>query len=524
MKIELSMPLIKRLKIDSKPVGFDAAGTLVFEPNPSGKDYIVYDASQEAPPGFGVRIAKKKTFIIRRKIHGKSIMPTVGNVADFMSLDGKGPLTLARAKAASMALQMVGTGKNPNAEARKTAASELTVGQAFARHREHLRTRTQRPATGETLRVVDRAIRKFVEWGWANRRVKDLTPEEIEAKFKEGQEAHPTANEQAFRWALAAVRWCIGMEELDAASANRDPLLKANPFIILILGKLFRSRDQVEKGRVEQNKRNPLTPTKTLGEFLEVAWSRKDINDNETGVHYLMLMLLWGCRKSEHAPCQWGELLSPDSRKLASHVILDADEAYGPHVFFHRTKNGSNHRLPIGPMALELLRRRQTSAAGEAARRGFAAKSRVYVFPARSRQSKTGHYSDASSLLDALRDEAGIERLTRHDLRRSFGALMAAIDVPAGIRARFFNHADANVTETYTKAEWSLLREWMERIEQAILAKAPNVYNALKPVEWPMLPAPEPHTSRPARPRSGRPRKTPTIGAVHGAKLSSDGI
>ena len=41
MKIELSMPLIKRLEIAGKPVGFDAAGALVFESNPSGKDYIV---------------------------------------------------------------------------------------------------------------------------------------------------------------------------------------------------------------------------------------------------------------------------------------------------------------------------------------------------------------------------------------------------------------------------------------------------------------------------------------------------
>jgi integrase len=160
-------------------------------------------------------------------------------------------------------------------------------------------------------------------------------------------------------------------------------------------------------------------------------------------------------------------------------------------------------------MAAELLRRRQASAASEAAHRGFDAKSRRFVFPARSKLSKAGHYSDATALLDGLRDEAGIDKLTRHDLRRSFGALMATLQVPEGIRSRFFNHSHANVTETYTQAEWALLREWMERIEQEMLARAPNVYNALKPVSWPMLPAPEPHVARPAKPRSGRPRKEP---------------
>lgn len=66
------MALIKRLRLDSKPAGVDANGDLMFEPNSSGKDYIVYDVSQEAPPGFGIRVAKKKTFVIRRKVHGKS--------------------------------------------------------------------------------------------------------------------------------------------------------------------------------------------------------------------------------------------------------------------------------------------------------------------------------------------------------------------------------------------------------------------------------------------------------------------
>lgn len=206
IKFELTMPLIKRLRIDSKPVGLDKEGKLVFAPNRDEKDYILYDSSQEAPPGFGVRVAKtKKTFVIRRKVHGKSIMPMVGNVADFMG-DGKGPLPAARAKASSMALQIVGTGKNPNAEARKLSMAELTLGMAFAKYREHLVTRAQRPASAETLRVVDRAIRKFSAWGWSERKVRDLGVMEIQAKFEAGKTPHPAANEQAFRWAAAAVR------------------------------------------------------------------------------------------------------------------------------------------------------------------------------------------------------------------------------------------------------------------------------------------------------------------------------
>ncbi len=513
MKIELTMALIKRLTLEERPVAVDEKGALVFEPNPAGKDYIVYDANQEAPPGFGVRIARKKTFIVRRKVHGKSFMPTVGNVADFMS-DTKSALTRARQKASKMAEEIVETQANPNETARRRSAAELTLGEAFARYRHHIATRTQRPATKETLRVADRAARKFEAWKWAGKKVKDLARDDIAAHFHEGQSDHPTANEQAFRWASAAVQWALEMEAHDAETAGRLPLLRTNPFAVLSLNKMYRSRGQVERAREEEGKRNPLTPSKTLGTFLEVAWAKRAVNDNETGVHYLILMLLWGCRKSEHAPCQWGELLSRDERRVASHVMVDGDDEHGPYVFFHRTKNGRGHRLPLGPMAAELLRRRQASAAEESARRGFGAKSRRFVFPARSKLSKTGHYSDATALLDALRDEAGIEKLARHDLRRSFGAVMMALDVPEGVRKRFFNHADASVTETYTKAEWSMLRDWMARIEQSILSKAPNVYNALKPADWPMLAAPEPHVSRAAKPRTGRPRKAVELNSV----------
>jgi integrase len=158
-------------------------------------------------------------------------------------------------------------------------------------------------------------------------------------------------------------------------------------------------------------------------------------------------------------------------------------------------------------MALELVRRRPVSAAEESIRRGFGAKSRQFVFPAKNRTSRSGHYSDVKDLLDRIRDEVGLVKLNRHDLRRSFGAMMTALDVPDTIKRSFFNHTAPNVTATYTKAEWELLRTWMTRIEQAILATAPNIYNSLKPLDWPPLAAPDPHVCAPAKPRTGRPRK-----------------
>ena len=521
-KADLDIKIIKALSLAKAPTGYGSDGKLVFAPNPpKDKDgnalgpaltsYIIWDSNQAAPPGFGIRIAAKKTYIIRRKVLGRSIMPTVGNFSDFMTIDE------ARKRAAVLALKMVETGRNPNAEARKVAASEFTLGMAFERYREHLKMRTQKPAKPETLKVIDRVVRKFESWKWLERKIKDFETPEIVKKFDDNNEL-TTANEQRFRWAIAAVNWNIDREKFDAHAANRQALLTFNPFEILVHDKKFRDQLQLDNEREEKSKRNPLGPTTTLGPFLEACWAKKNSNDNETGIHFAILMLLWGCRKSEHAQCVWGELL-PESandklgqpttptRRNTSHVWLGDDPQYGPYVFFRNTKNGRNHRMPITRMALELLKRRQVSAAEEAVRRGFGGKSRQFVFPAKNKYSKSGHYSDVKDLLDRIRDEVGLIKLNRHDLRRSFGAVMTSLDVPETIKRSFFNHTAPNVTATYTKAEWELLRTWMERIEQAILTTAPNVYNSLKPVDWPPLAAPDPHVCIPPKPRTGRPRK-----------------
>lgn len=526
-KKELDHKFIKTLSLDKVPA-WDKAKNLIFKPNPrriNGEanpdfiaSYILWDDHRAAPPGFGVRIAGKKTYIIRRKVLGRSIMPTVGNCADYASIDE------ARKAAAVLALKMVETGKNPNAEARKIAASEFTLRIVFARYRSYLTMRSVKPAKPETLRVIDRVVKAFEGWGWLDKRIKDLTTDEITKKFDEGK-VFATANEQRFRWVTAAVNWNIDREKFDAHGANRAPLLTFNPFEILISDGRYRDRETLELEREEKSKRNPLGPTTTLGPFLEAAWAKKNSNDNETGIHYLILMLLWGCRKSEHARCVWGELLpevSPiddregkvPTRRNTSHVWLEDDPVYGPYVFFRNTKNYKNHRLPIGRMALKLLNMRQVSAAEEAIRRGFGRKSRQFVFPAKSAQSKTGHYSDATDILDRVREEAAILRLNRHDLRRSFGAVMTTLSIPEAVQRSFLNHKDPNVTATYTRAEWALLRESIERIEQYILATAPNIYNSLKPIDWPPLPAPDPHVIAPPKPRTGRPPKAKTQAAT----------
>ena len=508
-KLELTDKIVKGLKLDLPPLEYDKSAKLVFakEPvDPIPTHYYIWDTNRDAPPGFGVKVAGKKTYILRRKVLGKSIMSKVGNAVDFDDLPQ------ARARAREVARNMGIMGRNPNAAARERDAAEYTLGEAMAAYRTHLIERTVRPAKPETLRVFDRVVRKHDDWKWSEKKVREITPEQIVKKFTDTNKITPTATEQAFRWPSRAVEWIIENEKMKADIEQREPRLKANPFKTLAVNNFYRNQEMIDEEREEKGKRNPLRPSQDLGRFVEAAWSKKDMNDNRTGIDYLMLMLLWGCRKSEHAGLVWGDLLEEigppgKGRRTTSHVCLKDDLDWGPYVFFYKTKNGRSHRLPITPFALEILKKRQVFAAEEAVRRGFGSKSRQFVFPARSPLSRSGHYSDATDLLDDLREEINVDRLNRHDIRRSFGAVMTDLEVPETIKSRFLNHAKSKVTDLYTQAEWSLLRDWMSKIEQSILLKAPNAYNGLLPPGWRLIPAPPRHECRPPKPRTGRPAK-----------------
>jgi integrase len=506
IRVELSMGAIKRWRRDEPPVGYDASGKVVFGREPSRDSFIIWDAHADAPAGFGVKVAKRKTYIVRRKVAGNSITVKVGDVADFNSLDE------ARRKARELLQVIEETGRNPNRLLRERWEADLTVGRALERYRHHLVTRAQRPATKDTLKVHDRVAKRFEEWGWSKRRICDLGANEIEAKFLEHTVPHADANEQRFRWVISAVNWCIDAAKFEPLLPGQTPALTVNPFQILLHNRHFRSQAQIERVRQDRGVRNPLRTGHDLGPFLEAAWSKQWTNDNSTGVHYVLLALLWGCRRSEHAQLVWDEFLAGDGdkefrRRTTSHVCLDPAVPLAPYVYFSQTKNGRSHRLPIPPLTLKLLEMRKAAAAEETMRRGFSAKARQYVFPARSRFSKTGHYADPTSLLEALREEIGVSRLTPHDLRRSFGAMLTHLNVAEAVKKRFLNHTASDVTDIYTRAEWDRLAEEMAKVEQAMFVRAPNVYNALKPAAWPPLSAPPPHVCRPPSPRSGRPRK-----------------
>lgn len=77
-RAELNDNYCKLRKLELPPVGYGPDGKLKFAEkavaNP--ESYILWDVSRDAPPGFGLKVAGRKTYILRRKVMGKSMLAT----------------------------------------------------------------------------------------------------------------------------------------------------------------------------------------------------------------------------------------------------------------------------------------------------------------------------------------------------------------------------------------------------------------------------------------------------------------
>jgi integrase len=456
MKTTLNQNIVLRLTLDKKPQGI-VNGKLELSDNLDSKPYILFDDHRDAPTGFGIKVAKtKKTYIIQRRLaDGKVIKAKVGNISDFTSIEG------ARDKARNLVQIAKETGKNPNSIEKKRLASEITLSDAFSQYREFLLGRPK-PAKLNTLTVLDRSINKFE--GWKNRRVKDLSGNEITQMFDSIAATKRTTAEQTFRWANVAVGYAIKLEIHDAASQQRSPSLTYNPFSILQVNEKYRNRSQLEMDYRAKGVRKPLSLKENMGCWLKAIYGRRRMN--RTGCDYLLLTTLWGTRKNEGTSLKWWHLISDAEKAKSSYVDLEART-----VYFRDTKNGEDHELPLTDAVYEILLQRKHIIKKD--------KNSKWVFQAESKFSKTGHYSDASSLISYICEDAGIQKIGMHDLRRTMGRVAEELTSYSMVK-RVLNHSTmSDPTSRYTEAEWERLKEVLQRIELHILATAPIVYNML---------------------------------------------
>ncbi|CAD1789466.1 integrase [Xanthomonas arboricola pv. juglandis] len=354
------------------------------------------------------------------------------------------------------------------------------------------------------------------------------------------------AAEHTFTDAKRSVDLFNEVEQEQAHETRREPKIIYNPFQAIYSKDLLRGAQDLRNHYSRAEVRNPLGDD-TLPKVMKVILARRDEQGglNAAGADYLLLTLLWGTRRSEAAALRWFDRCTPGelTQREVSWVSLTPPGQVNPftrregsQVYLFDTKNGDERYLPVTYFAEQVLQRRleerldDTEAKKEVATmEGLlrAAKARGarrelikgleaelekarhaldrtrYVFPARSSRSRSGHYSDSKSIVANVRRDAGLLNLsedidiglTPHDLRRTMGRYAAHLFGESRIVSQLLHHHTrgqgqdrmAAVSERYTEQEWSKLREAMGRVEEAMVAKSPRVWNRLKGTDKPRL-------------------------------------
>jgi integrase len=595
-KYRLTQAQLRGLTLDQRPA-LDSTGKTVLVPNPGRRPYRFADGSQGAPGGFTIYVGGRGArYEIRSRVGGKAVRIALGSVAD---------LSLPRAHelAAETRGHIRVVGVDPRAtikaEAVAREARGRTVGAALRAYIAHLEgrramgkakengvdgarkalARLERPEVGlageaiadlsdERLRAAWAALRQsamirsnrlpaevrekltaFGPW-WTLTRADlvarlGLSGKHVALAYAAGM----AAAEHTMGDAARAVARVIEAERKAASNAGRPAALAHNPFDVLRDDGLYRSTRELRQHYDAARVRNPLgvddstTGSKSLPTVLKAIVARRDHQGghNAAAVDYLLLMLLWGTRRSEVARLRWYDSCSPDevdpTLRLASWVWIaptpraknPATGKSGSQVFFHDSKSGDSMLRPVAYFAGQVLRWRLAARAGaierltkeversgaavQRARIGSAARVealaareraewrleqvRRWVFPARNPKAQAGHYTDSKSILANVRDDAGLDAadvgLTPHDFRRTMGRMAAKL-LPGHLVSQLLHHhrdddpqAMAPVSERYSEAEWADLREAMEKVDEAIIATSPRVWNILKGSDRPRL-------------------------------------
>lgn len=469
MKMSLSQELIGKLRPGVIPSSADQPylGTESDAPN-----YLLYDDTVGGPAGFAVRVGKNSaTYILDTVVAGKKTKITVGLAKGKSGSKPVISLKAARQLAREILVDVHQRGVSPNVHAKAERTGMMTMGEVWDEYIHFLVNKAE-PIKPNSLKAIAKARSKLAKF--EDQKVSDIDPEKVIDVFNYHARtlSHPTAAEQMGRWAIAAVKKMMELEAHAAVAKKRPPRVASNPFALLQLRSVFRTREQLEKSYKKKGIRNPLELTTTGPAFFDAAWQYR--SENMLGADFLILSTLWGLRLGEACTFAWKERLPRNMSQHARWIDLERGLAC-----VTDSKNRSDHEFHIAPCALEILKMRKALMPSD----------QIWVFPAASPHSKAGHYTDATVALtrvvkmanELLKDtNFKIDVLRGHDLRRSFGAACDMLGFDRRQSKFMLGHSPGgDVTDRYTIPNVSEQIERVTAVEKLMLLKTKSMYHAL---------------------------------------------
>lgn len=302
----------------------------------------------------------------------------------------------------------------------------FTVDQARDVAREHLRsmrmgidprdTKRQNEAAKVSLRAVadayfarpnllkestrsemDRHIEQVFA-AWRDRPIASITPADCRKRYEEmatrGLRGKGPAPTQA-AISMVTLRTLINFARDEYKQLDGKPIIEHNPVAIL------------KKDLRPAAPRTRHIDRRKVGEFwnLLTAARQTAIGDALVGIDLVMFLTLTGARRNEGAMLTWDRV----------HLEDDPTQCW---FYLSDTKNKHPLTLPLASQAATLLRSRKRL------------EGNPHVFP--SSRSKAGHIVDTRAPLERFSVKIGMERLSAHDLRRTFvtlGANACGLDI-----------------------------------------------------------------------------------------------
>jgi len=390
-------------------------------------------------PGLGIRATPggKKAFILQSRFASKAIRITIAAV-DAITLSD------ARNEARRLML-LIEQGIDPREQKRQIEAEQqaarnarqeedaveqvkaLSVGEVWAQYiedrrpywgdRHYLDHVRLAQAGGDRAKRGDATLKPGPLAPLMRLSLAELTADRTEAWLIKETEGRPTQTRLAYGSLKTFLNWCADHEKYRSITGP-DILPR-------------RSRDILPK---KSAKADSLQKEQLAGWFAAVRQIHNPII-----AAYLQALLLTGARREELAGMRWDHV----DFRWKSITIRDKVEG-------ERT-------IPLTPFVESLLQ--------------FLPRRNQWVFS--SPTAASGRIQEPRIAHNKALVAAGIEHLTLHGLRRSFGSLAEWVELPTGIVAQIMGHKPSATAERHYRVRpLDLLRQWHTKLEAWILEQA----------------------------------------------------
>ncbi|WP_284152185.1 tyrosine-type recombinase/integrase [Desulfofustis limnaeus] len=389
--------------------------------------------------GLGVRATQStKSFVYQGRINGKTIRIKIGDVRTW-TIDSSDPVRPGARQEARRLQSLIDKGIDPRLE--KQERLELQTKQRASEHKQHILVRDvwgeyledRRPHWGERhhldhLRLTHTGgdkrkrgkgkTKPAVLSSLMDLKLADLTSEQLRSWATKEASQRPGQTRLGYTLLRAFFSWC-------QEHSDYKDIIDPSAFSSRI------RKDLIPKQRPKSDS--------LQREQLKAWFSAVRKIGNKVISAYLQSLLLTGARREELAHLRWS----------------DVDFSWNSLVI--RDKADGTRTIPLTPYVAYLLM-------------GLPQRNQWVFY---SPRAKDGRLQEPRKAHERALTEAGIDNLSIHGLRRSFGTLSEWVETPVGIVYQIMGHKPSATAEKhYRSRPIDLLRKWHTKIEEWILEQA----------------------------------------------------